>query len=431
MALHVEPQCLDRGCGLEVVRNVPSSPCEKRRERHEASEEPRNVRAYMSSEERRFVARSNFSDGLGLHIPGRQLAFGGPFVIQWHLTDQCNLRCKHCYRSGPPRPSLPLSRVEEIFDELSRFLRKRNLHARFHFAGGEPTLSPLLLPLMRRAHVLGFSSRVLTNGTMIDPSMAKELCAAGCVGVQISVEGPEDIHDEIRGPGSFRQAIHAAQVLQDAAVPATLAMTLHSDNVSSMNDVCAIAKSVATRVYFSRLVPVGEARTRLRPIHTSEWFSAMTRATAMAAGFPVAMRDPTFRPFFASRHNACRAPAIAGCAAGFYTLTIESDGTIMPCRRLDLPIGRFGHDSLEDVWQQSPVLQSLRDRDSLGGACGRCSYRWVCGGCRAIARAITGHWLDADPQCPWSGIRAVRAEGRHVIDALRFRWASRAPLRFI
>ncbi len=51
---------------LEVLRKGQSSPFEKRRERHEASEAPRNVRLYMSRDERRFVARSSFSDGLRL-----------------------------------------------------------------------------------------------------------------------------------------------------------------------------------------------------------------------------------------------------------------------------------------------------------------------------------------------------------------------------
>ncbi len=56
------------GAALEVIRKGPSSPFEKRSERHEASEDPRNVRLYMSSDERRFVARSSFSDGLELGI---------------------------------------------------------------------------------------------------------------------------------------------------------------------------------------------------------------------------------------------------------------------------------------------------------------------------------------------------------------------------
>ena len=45
------------------------------------------------------------------------------------------------------------------------------------------------------------------------------------------------------------------------------------------------------------------------------------------------------------------------------------------------------------------ILNALRDRDKLKGRCGKCRRRWLCGGCRGVAFAVTGDYLNEDPQC--------------------------------
>jgi sulfatase maturation enzyme AslB (radical SAM superfamily) len=46
-----------------------------------------------------------------------------------------------------------------------------------------------------------------------------------------------------------------------------------------------------------------------------------------------------------------------------------------------------------------PLMQALRDRNRLAGKCGKCRLRWLCGGCRGIAYAISDDPLAEDPQC--------------------------------
>jgi radical SAM protein with 4Fe4S-binding SPASM domain len=96
--------------------------------------------------------------------------------------------------------------------------------------------------------------------------------------------------------------------------------------------------------------------------------------------------------------------AMGGCAAGVSGLTILADGTIVPCRRLPLPLGNVRQDSLREIWAGSPLLEQLRDREQYGGKCGSCP-RWAnCRGCRAIAYSyaqVRGRedMLADDPQC--------------------------------
>jgi MoaA/NifB/PqqE/SkfB family radical SAM enzyme len=44
-------------------------------------------------------------------------------------------------------------------------------------------------------------------------------------------------------------------------------------------------------------------------------------------------------------------------------------------------------------------MDSLRDRDNLKGRCGHCTYKYICGGCRARAYAYYGDYLAPDPGC--------------------------------
>ena len=337
----------------------------------------------------------------------RTPAFGGPFVIQWHLNDVCNLACRHCYRPpGPPRPALDSARVLE---ELLGFLGEREEGGRLHLAGGEPTLCPELPQIVAEARRHRVGCRVLSNGTRISPGLAKALGAAGCLGVQVSLEGPEPMHDAVRGTGSFRQALEGSHQLREAGVQVTFAMTLHRANLPWLDATWMLARERADRFYVSRLVPTGRGG-QLSPLTRRQWGRAMQRLHAMSRqdSLEVAMRDPCFRPLFAAPWHAGRAPVVAGCAAGWQCLTVESDGTLMPCRRLGISLGILGEQPLGQLWREHPILRRLRDRDGLEGACGGCAYRWVCGGCRAIPAAMAGNPFGEDPQCP-SGTALGRA----------------------
>ncbi len=354
---------------------------------------------------------------------GRALAFGDPFVVQWHLTDRCNLACLHCYRSGPVRKDLQAHGRRQVLAEILRFVQGRRWPARLHLAGGEPFLCDDLLELMQCAFAHGIPSRILSNGTVIDPRVARQLRGAGCLGVQVSIEGPEPVHDGIRGKGSFRAALEGVRVLRDAGVSTTLSMTVHAGNVAHVAAVGRLARDHADRVYFSRLVPCGRGAELGGTLGRDPWWEVMRTARSLATslGIEVALRDPNFRAWFASARHARHSGAVAGCAAGHWTLTVEADGTVMPCRRIGVGIGQVLDDGLERIWTQSEVLAGLRDRDRLQGQCGRCDYRWVCGGCRAIALAM-GNGLDGeDPQCPWTLTRVWEASVRRSWANLRRR----------
>jgi AdoMet-dependent heme synthase len=74
---------------------------------------------------------------------------------------------------------------------------------------------------------------------------------------------------------------------------------------------------------------------------------------------------------------------------------------VYPSGFLPLPAGSVREQPFSEIYRDSPLLQSLRDPDRLGGRCGRCEFREVCGGSRSRAFAVTGDPLAEDPACPY------------------------------
>ena len=89
----------------------------------------------------------------------------------------------------------------------------------------------------------------------------------------------------------------------------------------------------------------------------------------------------------------------AMCSIGIDSLTILSDGTVLPCRRLPIPIGNLKNDSIFKIWYTSDLLWKIRNKNNLKGKCNKCDLIPRCSGCRAIAYAVTGDYLAEDPQC--------------------------------
>ncbi len=336
------------------------------------------------------------------------------FIIQWHLTERCNLKCRHCYQEGKKVEEMPLAAVSRVIAEAAQMIRDwqeaydLEFAPSFNVTGGEPFLRADFFAILELMTEAGFPCYVLSNGTLITLDRAHVLADLGVQGVQVSLEGPEPVHDAIRGPGSFAASRRGIENLLAAGVPVSLNATLSRFNADYFLDLVALAAGLGVpKIGFSRLVPAGRGLALLDQMLTAgqvkelyeKLFALEVEGLEIATGDPVAlqMRQPAPAP------EAGAIPA-GGCAAGVAGLTILADGVVTPCRRLPVPLGRAGEDSLREIWAASPVLERLRDQAGYQGKCGSCQRWGKCRGCRAIAYAYsqsqgTPDILAEDPQC--------------------------------
>ncbi len=335
------------------------------------------------------------------------------FFIQWHLTEKCNLKCSHCYQSGSCSEELSFNEIKEVISEVSDTLRAWtgeqgiNFSSAFNVTGGEPFLRTDLFKILEEIKSYDFEIYILSNGTLINREKAGILKNIGISGVQVSIEGPEGLHDVIRGKGSYKRSVDGVKHLLDNGIEVTLNMTLSNLNYDYVNESISIAANMGVqKMGFSRLVPAGRGRKLLSEMVDTERIRHLydSLQDVNIKGLDIVTGDPV------ASQNKCRSnenmgyTAYGGCAAGISGLTFRPDGTINPCRRLSIPIGNIRKDSIREVWAESEVLNQLRDRSQYNENCRTCSRWGGCRGCRAIAYAYSqsrggNDYLSEDPQC--------------------------------
>src|SRR5271157_511595 len=335
------------------------------------------------------------------------------FFIQWHLSEQCNLRCTHCYQSGTCENEVPFSEIRRVIKDVKGMVEAwedaygLSFALSYNITGGEPFLRADLFDVLREIRDNRGETYLLTNGTLITPDKAQEVAAHGVQGVQVSMEGPEKIHDQIRGRGSFSKALRGVEYLLQAGITVTLNATLSRINGDYLIDFANLASKLgAQRLGFSRLVPAGRGSGLIAEMLEASEVKRLyeTAFSLHVPGLQIVTGDPIASQLSEDGAEDLGPTPVGGCAAGVSGLTFLPDGTITPCRRLPIPIGNIRTDSLREIWATSNVLNLLRDRSAYQGKCGQC-VRWAnCRGCRAIACAYArskgrDDFLADDPQC--------------------------------
>lgn len=339
------------------------------------------------------------------------------FFVQFHLTERCNLACRHCYQSGP-QPEMSAGEAMQVVADIKTGIDgwagdyDLDISPSLHFTGGEPLLRHDLFAILGHARQLGFSTSLMTNGTLLDAAAARQIRMAGVKDVQVSLDGLEPTHDSLRGSGAYRGALAGLRHLVEEGLETCVNVTVSRLNAHQADALVeAAARAGAGSIAFSRLVPAGRGK--------GLWDQALT-APEVARFYEGLARRPDNGPVAVASRDPLAAVArmrdeasipqtglpVGGCAAGMFGVTIMADATVMPCRRMDLRIGSVRSGGFRDLWAGSPVLWRLRTREEYHGGCETCRYWPVCRGCRAIALAfaIAGGSEDVagpDPQCPY------------------------------
>jgi radical SAM protein with 4Fe4S-binding SPASM domain len=90
-----------------------------------------------------------------------------------------------------------------------------------------------------------------------------------------------------------------------------------------------------------------------------------------------------------------------GVSDGRGFVFISHTGEVCPSGFLPLAGGNVKSLPLADIYRHSPLFMHLRDANSLQGKCGKCEYRYFCGGSRARGYALSGNVMGADPFCAY------------------------------
>jgi len=335
------------------------------------------------------------------------------FFIQWHLTERCNLRCRHCYQGREKVREMTASEVKRAIDGATQMFQAWEeehgiaVSPSIHFTGGEPFLYKGLWDVITYSREKGYRVAIMTNGSLITKDDAKKAFNLGIADIQISLEGPPDLHASIRGIGSFNGAAKGVDQLVAVGNRVSANVTLSRINVDKSEETIEIAREMGFYgIGFSRMVPCGRGKALLDQFLTSQELKrAYQKINSLnTPSFEVLCGDPLAGTLSETKPPSGCNLTLSGCSAGFSGVTITSDGSVMPCRRIGLVAGNLKKKSLRAIWASSRLLWRLRKKESYSGKCGQCS-RWPsCRGCRAVAYAYSSaqgnpDLFADDPQC--------------------------------
>ena len=318
------------------------------------------------------------------------------FTLQWHVTQACDLHCRHCYDRSE-RSRLSLERGLWVIEELKRFCAERRVQGQISFTGGNPLLHPHFEAFYRAASDAGFVLAILGNPA--DRATLERLLAIQRPAFyQVSLEGLEEHNDYIRQPGHFQRVQGFLALLRDLGVRSQVMLTLTEANLEEVLPLAEQLRDLADRFTFNRLSLVGEGAA-LRLPSPQAYHSFMKRYLEAEKQTPhLGLKDNLLNALLSEAGQPVFGGCTGfGCGAAFNFVSLLPDGEVHACRKFPSQLGNIFASSLGQLYD-SPQAQAYRNGPQ---ACRECSLLPVCGGCLAVTHSLgLQETRDMDPFCP-------------------------------
>ena len=369
---------------------------------------------------RGLVATARSVAEFGLTLPQR---FSVPLIAIWNFTNQCNLRCEHCYQDSSREKAPDELTLEEKLDLIDQI--GDAYVPMMSFAGGEPTISKDLFPVLERCQVHGIHTSLATNGTTITPQYAEKLAETGARYIEISLDSVDpEKHDAFRGqPGMWKRAVRGMKnVVAQDGLRLGVAMCVHQGNFDEVERMLQFAVDLGASCFAHfNFIPVGRGlnmtafdltpQQREQILRTfNEWMQSgriSILSTAPQLG-RVSLAHAPIDGVQSCSHigggggEKARVVAkyLGGCGAGRTYVCIQPDGTITPCVYMPHRVlGNVRNRTFVDIFRNNEFADLLSDREDRTHHCEVCEFKYYCGGCRARADAYFGQVNAGDPGC--------------------------------
>ena len=331
-----------------------------------------------------------------------------PELCQWDITSSCNLGCRHCRAtaSWKREKDMPFDTVISILGQIISFAPDVFLA----FAGGEPLARKDLKEIIEWLKFRKSSTKValLSNGTLINKGnigWLSELVNE----FNVSLEGANaKVNDSVRGNGSFLKALKGISLLTGRNVATTVRMTFFHQEESEVESLMRFLPGIGVNSFnFRYVVPIGRAQgfvvsaSQYERLCKTIW--QLGRELEIKIGFsdpfPEILLDKNLQKKMNKDKELMSGRAVTGCSIAFNLLYIDPQGIVKTCPYFPVVCDDAKSKPLAEIWFKNEVLQSMRNvRVAIGGKCGKCKYKFACGGCRGAAFA-EGDFLGEDSRC--------------------------------
>ncbi|MBU1912651.1 MAG: radical SAM protein [Candidatus Omnitrophica bacterium] len=273
-----------------------------------------------------------------------------PLLVTWEITRRCNVRCKYCSIWDDAPEELDTTQIFSIIRELSLLGTQV-----IHFTGGEPLLRSDFGQILEYCYKKGILTSLNSNGTLVS-SRIDELMTLQVLGV--SIDGPEEVHDKVRGAGSYKKAMEALAIARDRGIQIRLLTVLSKYNLDAVDFLLDRAMELDASVVFqpaTELLLGGEGRNLTAP--------EVERYHRVIEQIIVKKRGRQAR-YIANSVSALKFlydwpdMKMIRCLASLISCRIESDGRVCICFRNQVRGATIGdgRQSVKDAFMKIPLV---------------------------------------------------------------------------
>lgn len=313
-----------------------------------------------------------------------------PTFVLWDCTRRCNLNCEHCGASKEKYDSeLNTKDVKDLIDILA--INKVRF---FSVTGGEPLLRKDLLEILSYANNKGIKTGIASNGFFIDAKMAEKIKNSGIYSVQISLDGLENTHNNIRkNDMSFQKASEAIKLLQKEKIPVIqVATTITKSNIHELNQIKNHLLSLGVKMWrISPIMPIGRAESK-KLLLDKEQFKDLFNFIINNKE-PINIHIAEILPYLDKFEEKIRdSPNV--CPVGITACSIGVTGNIRGCaEQPDIPEfieGNILKDDFMDVWRKKFKKYRVNSILNEDKRCSQCKSKYRCyGGCWVMRKGNT------------------------------------------
>ena len=362
------------------------------------------------------------------------------FAFQWHITDECDQRCKHCYifserRTGghgpaegrPKTVEMPWERMVAVLANVEKMAARMQRLPYLYITGGDPILHSRFWHLLQLAHSKGIPFTVMGNPFHLDGDVCRRLKSLGCRKYQLSLDGLRETHDRFRKTGSFDSTLRAIATVRDSGMHCAVMTTVSAANIDEIPQLIDVIVAHKADIFaFGRYCPTSEDKARKRIVGADggsdfyEWHVEPQRYRDFLdkcwqkfvkyrdSGTTFNLKDHLWTLYLYERGLFKIPPGLDGdtiydgCNCGNCHFTVTAEGRLMACRRFESYVGTVDED-MYDVFH-GPRMERYRRHENFV-KCHSCELLRFCRGCPAVAYGYTKDFYAPDPQC-WRNVGA-------------------------
>lgn len=343
-----------------------------------------------------------------------------PETVDLFLTYRCNLRCKMCGQWGVAGTSKDMSpealKSELSLDEIYKIINDiKTFKPNVTLFGGEPLMYSNWEKVVSRIKQEGMRCNMITNGILLE-KYANSIVDLGVDEIIFSLDGPREVHDEVRGAkGTFDRATRGLKLIRDIKRKSgtgkpvvSISSTIFEINYKRLDELISIAEELmASTITFHHLIFLsqerynqhnnifkgyygmicndwkGFVRDSLPDIDVDFLIRKMEdikkRNSKVKIAFYPNFTDEEIRRYY-TEFDFVSSGYGKRCLSPWMVSYIFPDGSVRPCQSLNFSAGNVRDSTFSRIWNNEKYMRfrKITKKEKKYPVCTRCTelYRF-------------------------------------------------------